>query len=79
MQWACAGEAARAPDSRWGKIPNMSSSEIDTHRHHDEDHANHVHGVGCGHEAVSHDDHFDYVHDGHRHAQHDDHYDEHGS
>lgn len=53
----------------------MSSGETDSHRHHDEEHANHIHGVNCGHEAVSHDDHF---HDGHRHAQHDDHYDEHG-
>ena len=56
----------------------MSDSETDTHRHHDAEHANHIHGVNCGHEAVSHDDHFDYIHDGHRHAQHDDHYDEHG-
>ena len=56
----------------------MSSTEEDTHRQHDAEHSDHVHGVNCGHEAVSHDDHFDYVHDGHRHAQHDDHYDEHG-
>ena len=56
----------------------MTSGETDTHRQHDEEHANHIHGVNCGHEAVSHDDHFDYIHDGHRHAQHDDHYDEHG-
>ncbi len=48
------------------------------HREHDDDHANHVHGVDCGHQAVSHDDHFDYVHDGHHHAEHGDHYDEHG-
>jgi hypothetical protein len=28
----------------------------------------HVHGQGCGHEAVPHDDHVDYVHDdGHHH------------
>jgi len=56
---------------------NMSSTEPTTHRQHSDDHANHVHGVNCGHEPVSHDDHFDYLHDGHRHAQHDDHYDEH--
>ena len=32
-----------------------------------EEHDDHVHGEGCGHEAVPHDDHVDYVHDGHRH------------
>jgi hypothetical protein len=37
----------------------------------------HVHGPGCGHEAVAHETHTDYVHDGHRHARHDQHYDEH--
>jgi len=37
----------------------------------------HVHGPGCGHEAISHDDHQDYVHDAHRHAVHGDHVDEH--
>ena len=47
------------------------------HQEHEDDHANHVHGVDCGHQAVSHDDHFDYLHDGHRHAEHGDHYDEH--
>jgi hypothetical protein len=60
------------------RISDMTTTEPDAHRHHDEEHANHVHGVNCGHEAISHDDHFDYVHDGHRHAQHDDHWDEHG-
>jgi hypothetical protein len=37
----------------------------------------HVHGEGCGHEAVQHGDHVDYVHDGHRHASHEGHYDVH--
>jgi hypothetical protein len=32
-----------------------------------QDHGDHEHGEGCGHEAVAHDDHVDYVHDGHRH------------
>ena len=39
--------------------------------------AKHVHGEGCGHEAVPHGDHVDYVHDGHRHAAHGAHYDDH--
>ncbi|MGH8774859.1 MAG: metal ABC transporter permease [Jiangellaceae bacterium] len=41
-----------------------------------EDHR-HVHGVSCGHPAVSHEDHTDYLHDGHLHAAHGPHYDEH--
>lgn len=49
----------------------------DTHQEA-EDHL-HVHGPGCGHEAVVHDEHVDYVHDGHRHASHGAHYDEHGA
>ena len=27
----------------------------------------HVHGEGCGHEAVQHGDHVDYIHEGHAH------------
>jgi hypothetical protein len=42
------------------------------HQNHD-----HVHGSGCGHEAVPHRDHIDYLHDGHLHYQHGDHVDEH--
>ena len=38
---------------------------------------NHVHGDGCGHEAVAHEGHVDYLHDGHRHAAHGGHWDEH--
>jgi hypothetical protein len=68
----------RASGFRWRRITDMSSGETDAHRPHDEEHANHIHGVNCGHEAVTHDDHFDYIHDGHRHASHGDHYDEHG-
>jgi hypothetical protein len=33
-----------------------------THPNH-----SHVHGVGCGHQAVRHDGHVDYLHDGHLH------------
>jgi hypothetical protein len=49
---------------------------VDTEHRVHADH-DHVHGEGCGHEAIQHDDHVDYDHDGHRHAPHEDHYDEH--
>lgn len=39
----------------------------------------HVHGAGCGHEAVPHGDHVDYLVDGHLHHPHDGHCDLHGS
>ncbi len=42
-----------------------------------EDHADHAHAEGCGHQTVVHGDHVDYLHDGHRHAGHETHYDEH--
>lgn len=48
------------------------SEECAAHSHHE-----HVHGPGCGHQAVPHGDHVDYLHDGHLHARHDDHWDEH--
>ena len=38
----------------------------------------HVHGSGCGHEAVPHGDHVDYLVDGHLHHPHGDHCDDHG-
>ena len=38
----------------------------------------HVHGPGCGHEAVPHGDHVCYIVDGHLHCQHDGHCDHHG-
>jgi len=38
----------------------------------------HVHGLGCGHDAVPHGDHVDYLVDGHLHHQHDGHCDNHG-
>ena len=41
--------------------------------------ANHVHGPGCGHEAVPHGDHVDYLVDGHLHHPHGDHCDNHGA
>lgn len=40
--------------------------------------ADHVHGPGCGHEAVPHGDHVDYLVDGHLHHAHDGHCDDHG-
>jgi len=41
--------------------------------------AAHVHGPGCGHEAVPHGDHVDYLVDGHLHHQHNGHCDNHGA
>jgi hypothetical protein len=38
----------------------------------------HVHGPGCGHEAVPHGDHVDYIVNGRLHHQHGDHCDDHG-
>jgi hypothetical protein len=40
--------------------------------------ADHVHGPGCGHEAVPHGDHTCYLVDGHLHFPHDGHCDHHG-
>lgn len=40
--------------------------------------ADHVHGPGCGHEAVQHGDHIDYLVDGHLHHPHGNHCDDHG-
>jgi len=37
----------------------------------------HIHGPGCGHQAIEHDGHTDYLHDGHLHRMHGDHVDEH--
>lgn len=39
---------------------------------------NHVHGPGCGHEAITHGDHLDYIVDGRLQHQHGDHCDDHG-
>jgi len=38
----------------------------------------HVHGPGCGHEAIPHGDHVDYLVDGRLHHVHDGHCDDHG-
>ncbi|KTQ98036.1 hypothetical protein NS365_01375 [Aureimonas ureilytica] len=40
--------------------------------------AGHVHGPGCGHEAVPHGDHVDYLVNGRLHHPHGDHCDDHG-
>lgn len=45
------------------------------HAKHDD---GHVHGPGCGHEAVPHGDHIDYLVDGRLHHPHGDHCDDHG-
>lgn len=39
----------------------------------------HVHGAGCGHEAVPHGDHVDYLVAGHLHHPHAGHCDDHGA
>ncbi|MDR8729984.1 hypothetical protein FEQ05_03652 [Burkholderia pseudomultivorans] len=39
----------------------------------------HVHGPGCGHEAVPHGDHVDYLVNGRLHHPHGDHCDDHGT
>lgn len=39
----------------------------------------HIHGEGCGHEAVPHGDHIDYIVNGRLHHQHGDHCDDHGA
>ena len=38
----------------------------------------HIHGPGCGHEAIPHGDHIDYMVNGHLHHPHGDHCDDHG-
>lgn len=40
--------------------------------------ARHIHGPGCGHEAVPHGDHTDYLVEGRLHHPHGDHCDDHG-
>lgn len=45
--------------------------------HHMHDAHGHVHGEGCGHQALRHEGHIDYLHDGHLHHPHGDHFDEH--
>ena len=45
-------------------------TDCKTHHSHD-----HVHGPGCGHQAIEHDGHVDYLHDGHLHHLHDSYHD----
>ncbi len=54
--------------------PDACEHGHDCHGHADD----HVHGSGCGHEAVPHGDHIDYLVDGHLHHPHGDHCDNHG-
>lgn len=56
------------------KNPNACTPDHDCGNHE----AGHVHGPGCGHEAVPHGDHIDYLVDGHLHHPHDGHCDNHG-
>ena len=49
-----------------------------TMSHHTHANHPHVHGAGCGHEAVPHGDHVDYIVNGRLHHQHGDHCDDHG-
>lgn len=57
-----------------GKNPDVC-----TPHHECDGHAkDHVHGPGCGHEAVPHGDHVDYLVEGHLHHPHGDHCDDHG-
>jgi hypothetical protein len=39
----------------------------------------HIHGPGCGHDAIPHGDHVDYLVNGHLHHPHGDHCDDHGA
>ncbi len=54
--------------------PNRCTPE-NGHKGHE---PGHVHGPGCGHEAVPHGDHVDYLVEGRLHHQHGDHCDDHG-
>ncbi|MCG9874800.1 MAG: hypothetical protein MH321_08445 [Leptospiraceae bacterium] len=58
---------------------SSSNPEACTSGHSCSAHDNaHVHGPGCGHEAVPHGDHIDYLVDGHLHHPHNGHCDSHG-
>jgi len=58
---------------------NANNPESCTPKHKCSGHeATHVHGPGCGHEAVPHGDHIDYLVDDHLHHPHGDHCDNHG-
>lgn len=57
----------------------MSEANTCSNEHQCTDHpADHVHGPGCGHEAVDHGDHTCYVVNGHLHYPHNGHCDHHG-
>jgi hypothetical protein len=58
---------------------SAKNPDVCTPQHQCAGHApGHVHGPGCGHEAVPHGDHVDYLVDGHLHHPHGDHCDDHG-
>ncbi|HEY8161735.1 MAG TPA: hypothetical protein VIF34_05635 [Methylocystis sp.] len=56
------------------KNPDRCTPE-NGHKGHE---SGHIHGPGCGHEAVPHGDHVDYLVEGRLHHQHGDHCDDHG-
>ena len=56
----------------------FSTLRIDDHHRAPGDDPLHLHGPGCGHEAVPHEDHVDYLVEGHLHHPHEDHCDDHG-
>jgi hypothetical protein len=60
----------RAPDD----TPLTRRNDMSEHKTHASH--THVHGAGCGHQAIRHGDHTDYLHDGHLHRAHGDHVDE---
>ena len=60
-------------------VIEVSSENPDgCHPVHDCSQSGHVHGPGCGHEAIPHGDHVDYIVNGRLHHVHDGHCDDHG-
>ncbi len=63
-----------------GHVDECENPGTCTNGHACADHAaDHIHGDGCGHEAVQHGDHMDYLVSGHLHHPHGGHCDDHGS
>ncbi len=60
------------------EVSETNPSRCTPENGHEGHEAGHVHGPGCGHEAVPHGDHVDYLVNGRLHHQHGDHCDDHG-
>jgi DNA-binding transcriptional ArsR family regulator len=60
------------------EVTDVNPARCTPENGHEGHEAGHVHGPGCGHEAVPHGDHVDYLVDGRLHHQHGDHCDDHG-